>query len=213
MFASRTIQADNFRSPEIYAEAPLKRIASTYRDVEQLAGSTDGWLIRAQQIGAGRFEASSKTLVIGQLHITEEYVNLAVSQDTVSPQNRTSLIFPLESECGWRVNGQQHQGQVVALRQGETELFVTPGNRSRLLHVEMPFDRFSPSDDDIAIAPASTADEALRDWLLSLLHNPSDGLDIATEDVAMLEFLLTMKLEECSSRVRQQRRGLLSHGE
>lgn len=186
---------------------PLKNWAGTawayerrrFEDVTEQTKSAEGWQIVCNQLGRGRYAARSDSLTVGRITITRDWIDLPVGQHTQSPAGRVSLFFPLRSEDGWRVDGRCETRDVVAMRQGPTELLIAPGSRSELLHVEMPADLVG-LDGTLSIVQSRAirpADAALRDWLLCLLEQAEAGIVRDAAETAALEDILLMRLLPC----------------
>jgi AraC-like DNA-binding protein len=195
----RSIQFPPAETPKNWAGATWSYRRRAIADVTEQAGISDGWRIACNQLGRGRYLANLDCLRLGRLVITRDRINLAIGQDTVSPTDSVSLLFPLRSDDGWRVDGHRETDSVVAIRQGETHLLIAPGSQSELVHVQIPAALLClPS---VAATVRSRRMEEperwLLDWLQCLLGQARAGVTYAAGASAALEEMLLMRLATC----------------
>lgn len=196
-----SIQGPAVETLKNWAGATWRYQRLRFEDVTEQTKSAEGWQIVCNQLGRGRYAARSDSLTVGRITITRDWIDLPVVQHTQSPAGRVSLFFPLRSEDGWRVDGRCETGQVVAIRQGPTELLIAPGSRSELLHVEVPADLLGL---DSALSTVRSRalrpdDAVLRDWLLCLLEQAEAGMAHGLEGAVALEDILLMRLAACTA--------------
>lgn len=196
----RSIQVPPTEAPNNWAGAAWSYERQQFGDVTEQAGAIGGWQITCNQLGRGRYAASSDILSVRRITIIRDRINLPIGQDTLSPRGSVALFFPLRSEGGWRVDGRCDTEPVVALRQGRTHLLVAPGGESELLHVEVPALLLGLDANDARIQSRRLRpeDEFLRDWLLCLLGQAQTGGVFDPSAAAALEELLLMRLARCA---------------
>ncbi|MFN3509200.1 MAG: helix-turn-helix domain-containing protein [Allorhizobium sp.] len=195
-----SIQVPSPQAPNNWAGTSWSFRHQQFGDVTEQAGMVSGWQIACSQLGRGRYAAHSETLSIGRITIARDRINLPIGQESVSPTGRVSIIFPLRSEGGWRVDGHRETDAVVAMRQGQTHLLVAPGSSSELLHVEFPSRLLGPDIDPAVIQSRRlrTEDGFLRDWLLCLLSQARAGIVHGNLATAALEEILLIRLSACA---------------
>lgn len=194
-----SIQSRPSEAPKNRAGAGWSYRRHAFSDVTQQAGVFGSWRIACNQLGRGRYAAAVDCLSLGRLAITRDRINVAISQDTVSPEQSVSLLFPLRSDDGWRVDGHRQTDPVVAIRQGETHLLVAPGSRSELLHVELPASLVSLRGETATVRSRrlDRPEQGLLDWLICLLGQAQAGVTHAAGASAALEEILLMRLFDC----------------
>jgi AraC-like DNA-binding protein len=205
----RSIQARPTDAPNRWAGGLWSYQSQQFGDVTEQNGTFDGWQIACSQLGRGRFAANSDTLCIGRVTIIHDRINLPIGQDTLSPPGQVSLLFPLRSEDGWRVDGRRETGDVVALRQGQTKLLVAPGGESELLHVQAPASLVGLDGGTSTVQSRGQAsdDRRLSDWLLCLLGQARAGIRYGEPSVAAFEEILLARLSTCAEAFAPIRSG------
>lgn len=194
-----SIQLPPSDAPKNWAGARWSYRRHAFTDVTQQAGVFGSWRIACNQLGRGRYAATVECLSLGRLAITRDRVNVAIGQDTVSPAQNVSLLFPLRSDDGWRVDGHRETDPVVAIRQGETHLLIAPGSRSELLHVELPTSLLCLHGETATVRSRrlERPEQGLLDWLLCLLGQAQAGVTHAAGASAALEEILLIRLSDC----------------
>jgi AraC family transcriptional regulator, ethanolamine operon transcriptional activator len=192
----RAIQLEAKQTPKDCASFPSTRHNETYHDVGDYSVSQSDWSVEARQFGAGTFKATREVLTLGQMTIVRECINTAVVQDTASPKGSLCLLFPRQSQSGWRVNAHHERDHVVAIRQGETELLIQQGEDSEIITVEMPLS-LSGFDVDIPTVKSRAMrlyDSQLVEWLHCLL---AQDQPMTTEMAEALEDILFLRIMQC----------------
>lgn len=141
------------------------------KDASEHDVSLDGWPQRYRQVGRGRYSACVEAMALGDVTITRERINCAVTQETITPAGTVAFIFPIRAEGGWRVNGRDEANGMTALREGETDLLTVVGEGSELIAVSLPADRlgFHQCLSQVRSRKRTGVDGHLADWFNSLL--------------------------------------------
>lgn len=164
-------------------------------DVTEHADIAKGWIINASQLGPGKYRALSETMTIGRVRIGRERASLAISQESYCPLTNFCVLFPIQSEDGWRVNGHQQPPNVLAYRGGGSDLLVSPGRNSDLIAVEIPEELLeNPPAQMMSSRPLGVDDEVLREWLLCLLAQAGSGYRWQIDMLQALEDLLLLRI-------------------
>lgn len=164
-------------------------------DVTEHSNIAKGWIVNASQLSPGKYHALCETMTIGKVRINRERTSLAIGQESYSPQTNFCILFPIQSDDGWRVNGHQQPLDVLAYRGGGTELLVAPGRNSDLINVEIPADLLpNPLSQQVSSRPLNADDRVLREWLVCLLAQAGSGSHWRLDILEALEELLLMRL-------------------
>lgn len=174
-----------------------------FHDASEQSEEQDGWRQRYWQTGRGAYKSSTEFLSLPGLGLIRERISVSVLQETESPAGRTTFIFPLAAENGWRVNSHHERDLVVAVRKGSTELTSAVGAASDLVAIGFDANLFpaTVSRDGVYSFPRHGRDLHTLDWLTSLIALGATGFRLPGRDAEFLAQIIAERFIDLGLRL------------